>query len=139
MAPRPIRVRSVLLALALALLPAACQRETADRALLAAPAVGDRYAARLDAFSEFPFHDADRRPLDPAYGLLAVVAVDAGRVVLLTGETASPDAATARRALRGDAPPGGFDEAERIVRSPADLIAAYEAGLIQAVRRPAAD
>lgn len=139
MTRRLIRLLPALFVLSGALLLSACQRGDADRALLDAPAVGDLYAAQLSAFSEYEFNDDSRVPIDPAHGLLKVVAADADGVVVITENTASSEKATARSDLRGDVSAIEFDDSERIEIAKADLHKAYEDGLIYAVRRPSAD
>lgn len=119
----------------LCLLLAACASPDTD-ALLAAPAVGDVYAAQLDAFSEFPFHDADAQPIEPAYGLLQVVVADVDGVVVITQNAASGDPRQARRNLRGDPAEIAFDDSERIRLSGPALRQAHADGRITAAHRP---
>ena len=119
----------------LAVLLAACTSSETD-ALIAAPAVGDVYAAQLSAFSEFPFHDADAQPIDPAYGLMQVVEADVAGVVVITENAASADPRQARRALRADLAEIAFDDSERIRIAGPALRQAHVDGRIAAARRP---
>lgn len=139
MTRRPIRLLCTLLVLSAVILPAACQRGDADKALLEAPAIGDIYAAELSKFSAHGFADEERKPIDPAYGLMKVVAADAAGVVVITENAALAEKSVSRSDIRGDLVDIEFDESERIAIARADLVKAHADGLIFAVKRPAAD
>ncbi|MCD9028771.1 hypothetical protein LDO26_11195 [Luteimonas sp. BDR2-5] len=108
----------------------------ADRALVEAPAVGDLYAAELSTFSDYGFTDEDENEIEPAYGLLKVIAVDAADVVVITENAASATRASATSDLRGDPAGIEFDDSERIGISRADLLKAWDDRLLFGVRRP---
>ncbi|MCD9006270.1 hypothetical protein LDO31_08485 [Luteimonas sp. XNQY3] len=140
MTRRPIRLLlPVLLVLSGVVLLAACQRGDADKALLEAPAVGDLYAAQLSAFSDYEFTDEDEKPIDPAYGLMQVVAADTAGVVVITENAASADKSVSRSDIKSDLSTIEFDESEQIRISRPDLIQAHADGLIYMVKRPAAN
>ncbi len=105
-------------------------RRDADRALIDVPAVGDLYAAELTRFSTADFEDADT-----VYGLMKVVAVEPGKVTVITEDAGSEDKAVPRQELLGDLSHIAFDESERIDIVHSELARAYEAGEIFAVRR----
>jgi len=136
---RPIRLLlPALLVLSGVMLLAACQRGDADKALLEAPAVGDIYAAQLSEFSDYKFTDDDQKPIDPAYGLMKVVAADTAGVVVVTENAASADKSLSRSDIDGDLSTIVFDDSEQIRIGQADLIKAHTDGLIYKVKRPAA-
>lgn len=139
MTRRPIRLLSTLLFLSGVLLFAACQRADADQALLDAPAVGDVYAAQLSEFSDHAFNDEDGRPIDPAYGLMRVVAADTDGVVVITENAALAEKSIARSDILGDLAAIEFDESEQIEIAKADLVKAHADGLIFEVKRPDAE
>lgn len=138
MTRRLFRLLPALFVLSGVLLLAACQRGDADKALIEAPAVGDVYAAELSAFSDYEFTDEDNKPIDPAYGLLKVVAADADGVVVITENAASAEKSVARSDIRGDLSTIEFDESEQIRIGKADLVKAHTDGLIYVVKRPEA-
>lgn len=138
MTRRLFRLLPALFVLSGVLLLAACQRGDADKALIEAPAVGDVYAAELSAFSDYEFTDEDNKPIDPAYGLLKVVAADADGVVVITENAASAEKSVARSDIRGDLSTIEFDESEQIRIGKADLVKAHTDGLIYMVKRPEA-
>lgn len=105
-------------------------RRDADRALIDVPAVGDLYAAELTRFSTADFEGAET-----VYGLMKVVAVEPGKVTVITEDAGSEDKAVPRQDLLGDLADIGFDETERIDIVHSELARAYEAGEIFAVRR----
>lgn len=139
MTRRPIRLLPMLLVLSGVLLLAACQRGDADQALLDAPAVGDVYAAQLSEFSDYEFTDEDDRPIDPAFGLMKVVATDAAGVVVITENAASAEKSIPRSDIRGDLADIEFDESEQIEIAKADLVKAHADGLIFELKRPGAE
>lgn len=136
MTRRLFRLLPALFVLSGVLLLAACQRGDADKALIEAPAVGDVYAAELSAFSDYEFTDEDNKPIDPAYGLLKVVAADADGVVVITENAASAEKSVSRSDIRGDLSTIEFDESEQIRIGKADLVKAHTDGLIYVVKRP---
>ncbi|KPN16632.1 hypothetical protein AO715_00460 [Xanthomonas sp. Mitacek01] len=138
MTRRLFRLLPALFVLSGVLLLAACQRGDADKALIEAPAVGDVYAAELSAFSDYEFTDEDNKPIDPAYGLLKVVAADADGVVVITENAASAEKSVSRSDIRGDLSTIEFDESEQIRIGKADLVKAHTDGLIYMVKRPEA-
>lgn len=138
MTRRLFRLLPALFVLSGVLLLAACQRGDADKALIEAPAVGDVYAAELSAFSDYEFTDEDNKPIDPAYGLLKVVAADTDGVVVITENAASAEKSVARTDIRGDLSTIEFDESEQIRIGKADLVKAHTDGLIYVVKRPEA-
>ncbi len=138
MTRRLFRLLPALFVLSGVLLLAACQRGDADKALIEAPAVGDVYAAELSAFSDYEFTDEDNKPIDPAYGLLKVVAADADGVVVITENAASAEKSVSRSDIRGDLSTIEFDESEQIRIGKADLVKAHTDGLIYVVKRPEA-
>ncbi len=105
-------------------------RRDADRALIDVPAVGDLYAAELTRFSTADFEGAET-----VYGLRKVVAVEPGKVTVITEDAGSEDKAVPRQEILGDLSHIGFDESERIDIVHSELARAYEAGEIFAVRR----
>ncbi|KLI98981.1 hypothetical protein WQ56_13490 [Luteimonas sp. FCS-9] len=135
---RMFRLLPALLVLSAAFLLAACQRGEADLALLQAPEVGDLYAAELSAFSDYEFTDDKQVAIDPAYGLMKVVAVEGDGVVVVTENAALGTRDRARSDIK-DTSDIAFDDSERISISKADLAKAYEDDLIYVVRRPTAD
>ena len=135
---RPFRLLSALLVLSAAMLLGACQKGEAEKTLVDAPAVGDVYAAELSAFSDYEFTDDDNKVIDPAYGLLKVVSVDASGVVVITENAAAADKSVSRTDIRGDLSTIEFDESEQIQIAKADLVKAHADGLIYAVKRPEA-
>jgi len=138
MTRRLFRLLPALVVLTGVMLLAACQRGEADKAMLQAPAVGDVYAAELSAFSDYEFKDDVQKPINPAYGLLKVVAADANGVVVVTENAASADKSVSRADLRGDLSTIQFDDSEQIRISTADLAKAHEDGRIYAMKRPGA-
>ena len=131
----PFHLARLLAVMALLLVLAACtpgsgSRSEADAALIRAPAVGDVYAADLTYFSEASFEDQPR-----VYGLLKVIAVDAGKITVITESAASDSEAAARKDLLGSLEDIDFDATERIEIVDAQLEKAYESGKIFAVRR----
>ena len=134
---RLFRRASCALVLLLAVALAACgasAKKTA--ALIEAPAVGDLYAAQLSAFSEHVFRDMEAQPIDPAYGLLKVIAADAEGVVVVTENAASPSRDRARADLDSNMAGIAFETSERIRISRAHLRQAHADGLIYAAHRP---
>ncbi|NYZ63474.1 hypothetical protein [Luteimonas deserti] len=135
---RLFRPLPAVLILLCALALGACSSKEADTALITAPAVGDVYAAQLSEFSGYGFTDEDGKDIDPAYGLMKVVALEDSGVVVITENHALSSQTQSRKDLRGDMTDVVFDENERIAIAPADLRKAYDDGLIYAVRRPSA-
>lgn len=136
---RPTRLLAAAALFAAAFALAACTgAKDAELAQIAAPAAGDVYAAELSAFSGYGFTDDAGETIEPAYGLLKVIAVDGRDVVVVTGNSAVRDPSTSRQALRGDLAEVAFDDSEEIPLSGAQLREAYDAGKIYAVRRPTA-
>jgi len=138
MTRRLVRLLPALFVLSGVMLLAACQRGEADNALIAAPAVGDLYAAELSAFSDYEFTDDDNTPIDPAYGLLKVISASAAGVVVITENSAASEKSVARTDIRGDLSTIEFDESEQIEIAQADLVKAHADGLIYVVKRPEA-
>ncbi|MDC7808268.1 hypothetical protein PQS31_15740 [Luteimonas sp BLCC-B24] len=135
---RPIRLLTAALLTTAFALAACTGAKDAELALIAAPATGDVYAAELSEFSGYGFTDDAGKTIEPAYGLLKVVAVDGDDVVVITESSAVDDKAPSRQALRGDLAAVAFDDSEEIPLSGAQLREAYDAGHIYAVRRPTA-
>lgn len=126
-----IRVSTVtrpLLGLAIAAALAACSGQNAPAApgtdatateataaldpVLAAPQVGDVYAAELTHFSGVDF--AGPGTGEAAYGLMRVIAVDDERITLNTETGAWPKPRGAINELRGDQAEINWDEDEKI-------------------------
>lgn len=80
--------------------------------VLAAPQIGDVYAAELTHFSGVDFAGTDNG--EAAFGLMRVIAVDDERVTLNTENSAWPKARGAINELRGDQADITWDEAEKI-------------------------
>lgn len=80
--------------------------------VLAAPQVGDVYAAELTHFSGVDF--AGTGTGEAAYGLMRVIAVDDERITLNTENSAWPKARGAINELRGDQAEINWDEDEKI-------------------------
>lgn len=80
--------------------------------VLAAPRVGDVYAAELTHFSGVDF--AGTGTGEAAYGLMRVIAVDDERITLNTENSAWPKARGAINELRGDQADITWDEQEKI-------------------------
>lgn len=127
--------RAAAIALALVLLVSGCragdgENDEFDRALIAAPMVGDLYAAELTYFSDASFENEAK-----VYGLLEVRAVDQGMVTLVTENAGSASERVPREEIRGRMRGIEFDDSEQIDISLAELLQAYEAGKIFAVQR----
>lgn len=127
-------VRYLIVAASIGLAVAACGPASggkdADRALVDAPAVGDIYAAELTQFSSASFEDQDG-----VFGLMKVVAVEPGKVFVITEDAASDSKSVPRKEILGDLAGITFDESERIEIVHGELVKAYESGKIFAVRR----
>lgn len=99
-------------------------------ALLAAPAIGDVWAADLDHFSAATFNTEGR-----AFGLVKVVAVTDTQVTIITEMGAYPEQAGAITDLASDMSSITWDESERIPVNRADFAALMEGGRIIRTRR----
>ncbi len=130
---RPIQLLAVI-ALCGAALLAGCTGK-ADLEKIESPAVGDLYAAELSAFSDYGFSDDDGNGIEPAYGLLQVIAVNDAQVVVITENAGSQDRTVARTDLKGDLVGIAFDDSEKIAISRPDLRKAWDDKLIFGVRR----
>ena len=106
----------------------------ANLALIDKPEVGDIYAAELSEFST-GFTDDKEQPLENAYGLMKVVAVDKDKVVVITEAAAAETKMISRQDILGDLSDITFDEEERIDIVLPQLRQAYESGKIYEVRR----
>lgn len=102
---------------------------------LAAPQVGDIWAANLDHFSaaEFTFGNNDNG--QDAYGLVKIVDVTDTQVTIITETGAKPEQQTAIDALNGDLATVQWDESERIPINRADFEALVSAQRILRTRR----
>lgn len=125
-----LTLAALLLALLTACNPGGRSNSEADLAVIQAPAVGDVYAADLTYFSEASFEDQPK-----VYGLLKVIAVEAGKITVITESAASDSEAAVRKDLLGSMDDIQFDETEHIEIVDAQLRKAYESGRIFAVRR----
>ncbi|WP_394002012.1 hypothetical protein ACF3M1_15110 [Luteimonas sp. WGS1318] len=136
---RPTRLLAAAVLFTATFALAACTgTKDAELALITAPATGDVYAAELSGFSGYGFTDEAGKTIEPAYGLMKVVAVDGRDVVVITENRAVDEPSTSRDALRGELDTVAFDDSEEIPLSGAQLREAYDAGRIYAVHRPAA-
>ena len=88
--------------------------------LLADPAVGDLWAAKLDEFSNADFGVGGEAGGD-AYGLMKVVNVSEDRVMVITENAAWPAASGTVNELRGDLAAITWDESEEIPINRSDL------------------
>jgi len=102
--------------------------------ILAAPAVGDLWAAKLDEFSDYEFgQDGDE--MGAAYGLLKVTQVEAASVTVITESGAWPSPEGTLGELQGDLSGIVWDESESISIDRADLPGLVEQGHILETRR----
>ncbi|MDR0181765.1 hypothetical protein [Lysobacter arvi] len=119
--------------LALLLLPlmmaAGCTGKQ-DAALLAAPQVGDLYAAELSHFAEFD-------QAGKAYGLMKVVKVDGDAVTVITDSSAWEAPSGANNDLHGDLSAIKWDTEDELRIARSELSSLYGQDKIFGVRRMA--
>ena len=101
---------------------------------LAAPVIGDLWAAKLDEFSDYGFGQ-DGDGVGAAYGLLKVIEVDDSSVTVITETGAWPNAAGTLGELQGDLAAISWDETETIAIDRADLANLVEQEHILETRR----
>lgn len=103
--------------------------------ILAEPAVGDLWAAKLDEFSSSDFSDNDGSEIPAAYGLLQVINVTDDSVVVITEMGAWPMASGTMDEIDGDLSAITWDPSEEITIDRADIPGLVESGYILKTRR----